>query len=313
MTGIGILAKSIGFRSKGNMLWGIYAGYRFGIVLKNNPPQMQISTSDRFPEGVDKGSIASYLDELQARKTIKSYAIFDYGVEIILAPHPLLGYKKRMINVMGGLAEVLLHLHAEPACHNCGSQRTLSFVNFSDRPLMLCSHCQTQIEERLDEQERIHADRPGNRLRGAAGALIGASLGGSIWVVIGLIGYMTAFAGLAIIALGFKGYALMKGKQDRVGVVIVCLICLFAFVLAQFITTDAIIVRQTISEGHAVDLGKVLLHIFDLPFIDPTITRMFFADAGIGFLFLVLGGVWIIHDENKKAANPAGVITRMPD
>jgi hypothetical protein len=311
------LGQSIGFSVKGNMSWGVFEGYRFSIIKRSDIHRLQIFTSVSFPQGADTDSVAAVLKTISFKKVIRpdyspnnaalktmkptkiirSHSITERGVEVFISPHPT---EKALAQALHTIAEALHQQNAIPVCHNCGSMQSLSFMQIDGMPLTLCGNCAEQAEDRNRLLEDAIAEIPGNRVRGAIGAIIGSLLGIAIWIGIGLLGYLSVFGGMAIFGFAALGYTLMKGKLDRTGVAIICVICFAAFVLAQFLTYDAYLVRDILSQGYEPDYWVILLSSFEIPFMNSEITRYFMSDLAFGLLFFLLGSWWTARKFNHK-------------
>lgn len=65
---------------------------------------------------------------------------------------------------------------------------------------------------------------------GILGAIIGAALGGVLWIVIGKIGFIAGIAGFVMVMLAMKCYAIFAGSIDRRGQIIsICIAFLMIF------------------------------------------------------------------------------------
>ncbi len=70
-----------------------------------------------------------------------------------------------------------------------------------------------------------YADGPivvdsGNRGLGIIGAFIGAALGGILWAVVGILGYVSGWIGILMVVFAYTGYKILAKKEDTFGVVI---------------------------------------------------------------------------------------------
>lgn len=315
MAGIGTiasLANDLGFTAQGNICWGMHEGYWFGIVQglpRSNA--FHIYTAARFPETADKAAISAALDTLSAAKAIKSYSILAHGYEIVIQPGFTGIQSRKVADAMHALTDAIRAQGGQPACFHCGSAEALSFAQLNDMPLSLCTDCQTRIEEAMSRQEGDHAQLPNNYARGILGALLGALLGGAIWVGIGLLGYIAAIAGTAISFFAVKGYTLLGGKLNRTAVVLICLICVAVFALAQFATSDALLIRDLINEGYEPNYGEIFKATFEIPFFDEDTTSAFIKDSLLGLVFMVLGSWGTLRAVGRQASKPAGSLVRL--
>lgn len=312
MAGIDTLAQDIGFASQGRICWGFIEGYWFGIVqgLQHNSA-IHIYTAARFSETADKGAVSAVLETLRAAKTINSHTVFAYGYEMVITPGFTGIQSRKVAEAMHVLTGALRMQGAQPACFNCGSPEALSFAELNRLPLSLCDGCQTHFEETQRQREDAHALLPYNRALGVLGALLGALLGGAVWVGVGLLGYIAAIAGLAIAFFAAKGYTMFKGKLDRAAVVIICVVCLVVFALAQFATMDAILIKELIANNYEPDYGGILKATFVIPFDNSETTAAFVKDSLMGLVFLALGSWGTLRSVGRQAAKPVGSFVRL--
>lgn len=81
------------------------------------------------------------------------------------------------------------------------------------------------------ESEKVKS----NMLLGVIGSLIGALLGGAMWVGIYQLGVIAGFAGIAIIYLSCKGNALLSKSATRKGVIVSCVISVLVLFIAEYL------------------------------------------------------------------------------
>ena len=313
MAGISSISQALGFATQGRIAWGTYEGYRFGItVVSAQRGPLHICTAAHFSNDADKGAVTALLEDMRANKDILSFSTTAHGYDLVLEPG-IVGYKtERIAGVMHKLADALRQQGAQPCCHNCGSGEGLAFADLNSDVLSLCAGCHSHIEDALRRKEDSDALLPNNYALGIVGAVVGALLGGAIWVGIGLLGYLAAIASAAIAFFAVKGYLLLKGKLTRTAVVFICLICLAVFILAQFITMDIMLIKELIANGYDPDYGQILLATFQIPFSDSELTEAFMRDSLMGLVFLVLGSWGTLRAVGRQAAKPAGELVRLP-
>lgn len=127
-----------------------------------------------------------------------------------------------------------------------------------------------------------------NPITGFIGALVGACLGGVVWIIIYQLGFLAAIAGLAIITGAFKGYEILGGRVDMKGLVISVIISLLMVFASNYICW-VIECKQALSEYTDI----TFLETFKLlPDILSTfeLTGDFVKDLLFGYLLAIVGG-----------------------
>lgn len=76
---------------------------------------------------------------------------------------------------------------------------------------------------------------PNNYLKGTLGAFVGALLGGMVWIIVGLFGYVVAMVAFLISFLGSYGYDLMKAKKNKIKLLIVSIFVIILSALILYI------------------------------------------------------------------------------
>lgn len=77
-------------------------------------------------------------------------------------------------------------------------------------------------------------DGKSNILLGILGAILGAALGGVIWIILGKIGIIAGLAGYAMIYFAIKGYRKLSGFLDKRGQIISLIIALIMVFIANY-------------------------------------------------------------------------------
>jgi len=77
-------------------------------------------------------------------------------------------------------------------------------------------------------------DGKNNIFLGILGAILGAALGGVIWIILGEIGIIAGLAGYAMIYFAIKGYRKLSGFLDKRGQIISILIALIMVFIANY-------------------------------------------------------------------------------
>lgn len=73
-----------------------------------------------------------------------------------------------------------------------------------------------------------------NPLLGTIGAILGAALGGVIWIIIGKFGFIAGIAGFAMMYFAIKGYRILSGGLDKKGQIISLITAFLMIFIANY-------------------------------------------------------------------------------
>lgn len=142
---------------------------------------------------------------------------------------------------------------------------------------------------------------------GLIGALLGALIGAVLWVVFYQIGIIAYIAGIAIIVLACKGYALFSKHLDVKGVVI-CIVMAIVMLLAAHTLCWGLEIYYAFSADYDITLFDSILSIPDV-IVETDLVFDFFKELLIGVILLFVGGIpyvkKVLHE--KKAAVSDGM------
>lgn len=148
----------------------------------------------------------------------------------------------------------------------------------------VCEDCYNHILEEENKKEEEYKKSPNNYLKGTLGAFIGALLGGMVWIIVGLFGYVAAMVAFLISFLGSYGYDLMKGKKNKIKLLIVSLVSIFVIILSTFIL-------------YIIVCGSITGFVNFLATSDGL--REFLVNLLLAFIFGALGITWSIFQMKK--------------
>jgi hypothetical protein len=110
-------------------------------------------------------------------------------------------------------------------------------VKANGLPITLCSKCAASIQAAQAKKEEEYQAAPGNYAKGLLGSIGGALIGGFVWIALAVIlGFMSAFVAMLISYLAAMGYDKMKGKQNKVKVIINFIVSLVVIVLSTYLS-----------------------------------------------------------------------------
>ena len=88
----------------------------------------------------------------------------------------------------------------------------------------------------ITKNQREMASVKENYILGFIGSLLGASVGGILWVIIGMFGYIAAISVIVILIGGIAGYTLFTKKMGVIGSVLFVLASSIVIAVSHFIT-----------------------------------------------------------------------------
>ncbi len=140
----------------------------------------------------------------------------------------------------------------------------------------------------------------GNILLGIVGAVIGAALGGLIWAVIGILGYIVGWVGVLTIVLSYGGYKLLARKGGALGVFISIVLSIAAIFAGHYMAWAWTYYKaMNESIGGFTSLGRSVMEL--APYLDRTDGWGDFAtDLVKGYGLMLVAGIYFLLANRKK-------------
>ena len=146
----------------------------------------------------------------------------------------------------------------------------------------------------LEQSKQQIADTRENVPLGTVGAIIGALLGGVLWVVIGRIGYYAWFAGFLAIFAAFYGYRMLGKRVSRQGSIIVYAVSIIVIFLAS-LTEWAWRFYDELKKMYQVTFFEVWKATPELLMQNPELRRRFLIDIAIGLGIVIVAGIFLLR------------------
>lgn len=126
-----------------------------------------------------------------------------------------------------------------------------------------------------------------NVILGIIGAIVGACLGGIIWIIIGKIGFIAGIAGFLIITFAIRGYRMLSGSLDKKGQIISLVIGLIMIFVANYVLTAILYSKYLDGFMTALKILPTLLRTSEIliPFIK---------DLVIGYLLSIWASIGVL-------------------
>lgn len=186
-------------------------------------------------------------------------------------------------------------------CESCGNELGLSLYQVESVDHLLCSACYAEASDKIRQTVNEKAkEGNGNIIGGIIGALLGSLLGVIVWVLIYQLGYISAAGGAVMVICALKGYELLGGRLNIVGIVISCIISVIMLLFAEQVCLS-IEIYQAFRD-------------YDITFFDafqsvpafleePEIISAVGFDLVMGYILLAAGAWGTIHQTYKKNKN----------
>lgn len=136
--------------------------------------------------------------------------------------------------------------------------------------------------------------------RGILGAFLGAALGGLLWTIVNVLGFISGWIGILIIFFAYVGYKVLSHKEDTFGMVISFVFALFIVIPATYLAwgwTFYQVMNESI--GGYTSLVRAMT---EMPAYMSAngIWGDFLGEIGMGYLFMIIAGVIWLSSSRKK-------------
>ena len=154
------------------------------------------------------------------------------------------------------------------------------------------------------EREEIQVEE--NVLAGAVGAFLFALVGGVLWFVLYMCGFLAGISGIIGVVCAIKGYSVFGKAESKKGIVVAVLMTIIVLALSWYLCLGYDIydaynmwyengeIDYTLSFFESVRVAPEFL-------VDPEIGPAYFGDLAIGLLLSVVGvGSYLVKKSKKK-------------
>lgn len=218
------------YEKKYNVVYGSIHGYHT-TILEQNATEYYISIGVDMNEN-EAEQVKIFLNDFtKKKKYIKKLECKSNTIICIIR----INYAKAIETIKLVLDEMINHLtnrNINSCCHHCNSKEMLApYISYGEASY-LCPSCSSKVEQ---QKLNVASEKKGNTVAGILGATIGALLGGILMVLILQTGYIAGIAGLIMIMLSIKGYQLLGGKIDKVGIIVSLVVCFVTIFIAEHV------------------------------------------------------------------------------
>ena len=187
-------------------------------------------------EKTDRSKINSLLDELKKEFSgIKKAEVKKNYIEVIVDEGKSKKLYEDIESILNKIIDFLEKEETVSCCAFCGASpeeadiKATQVIKNESEIDNICENChKTRLEELEKDKE--------NYILGFLGSLLGASVGGILWVIIGALGYLGAVAVVVILFGGIAGYTFFTKKMGAMGSALFVLASSIVIAASHFIT-----------------------------------------------------------------------------
>lgn len=161
---------------------------------------------------------------------------------------------------------------------------------------MTMNNYSNNIEQSIEQNELKE-----NVLAGMVGAFLFSLVGGALWFVFYLFGFIAGISGLVGAICAIKGYSIFAKKESTKGIIISVVIALLVMVLAWYLCLgyDIYMAYQDWYSAGEIDYTLTFFESVQAAPIflgDSEIGPAYLGDLGLGLLFCVVaGGSYVVN------------------
>ena len=302
------LCEGIGLKvdPESGVMYGVVEGYTVTVLALDGryPYLLTVSMSDRT-----EGTVLTSAELKEANKScagMKSLVceqqyVFRAMVKNNGNQEKLAQNLKETVQALTGLLKGHGYVNC---CQASGKMGETSACFVKQTCMLLCDEVYAQTAQSINMQQEEKTQKKENVLAGAAGALIGALIGGAAIVIISQLGYIAAISGIIMGIFTLKGYELLGGKLSTKGIVVSIVFLVLVPWFADMIDWAIVIARDL-----EVDFFLAFQNV--IPVLEASeMMSDYIGNLAKLYLFTAIGAVPTIY-QNVKNQKMAGRIYKI--
>ena len=231
------LAEQTGltYHKEAEAVCGSYQGHM--ICITQSAANVPLSICASVKEGPNTPSMAfeNFAPAFKTQyKDVQSLTRTDNKITIILGNS--FAWRTTLQNarqVLDSFAAFLAENFYIDCCEGCGSEYGLAAYALNGGSAMYCDTCYQNALTALESNKQQIKQKKGNLATGLVGALLGSLIGVIVFVLINQLGYIAALSGLVMAICALKGYEMLGGKINKLGVILTCVIMVLMVLFAE--------------------------------------------------------------------------------
>lgn len=307
-SGLKKLALENGMKIERGIAYGVLHGFAATMFDGSGTKTVCISTT--FTDPTLLTQLQSVLNGRNLMKEFRVRSINFLQKQIVIIFHDNPGTMKKITGFIDWFFPLLTQYGATGAeiCTVCGCEITGGVWKLVGGVAHhLHEACGERVKASIEQEYEAQAKEDnGSYLSGFVGAIIGSALGGLVWAIILMFGYIASVVGLLIGWLSEKGYRILHGRNGKGKVVILIITVIFGVLFGTFVG-DGITLAQMINAGELPGYtygdipAMIVMLLSDSAYVAGTAKNV-----GLGLLFAAIG-VFSLIRRSAKDVSPTKV------
>lgn len=204
-----------------------------------------------------------------------------------------------ILSILNALVREVTLNNLSTCCPACGEVTPISPFLVDNKFIPCCDNCKLEIKNSIADNQDTIRKQKSNIVAGIVGGFLGSLIGVTLWIIIGLAGYIAAICGLVLAVCTIKGYQLFGGKLDKKGMVITIIITILMVFVSQYLTLSLEIYNE-FKADYAISVFNAIRAVPDF-LKDADVSRSFYVNLGIGYLLTLVCVVSQFKNSYKDA------------
>ena len=222
--------EALGLSEKqNNVFYGNYKGYEVTLHVYQT---FEVFVNFHSDEGKKLEAAQVFQKAGSTKMTQTGVSLF--GIHAVVNGLTFKKAMEKLTEKLDALVEFLKenNIPGVGSCMSCGATEVeLTTVRLNDIYVTLENECMEKLNAIVEASDKEFNDQPNNYVKGVIGALLGAFIGSVAWIILMLLGYISAITAVIAVFLGNFFWVKFGGKANNVKTVVVALISLLAMVL----------------------------------------------------------------------------------
>ena len=266
------IASELGlqFDEESGSIYGVQSGYLLLLHEADVKNQFRLSVSvslDGNPADSEENELVWDEFKSESLPDLSTLSIDQYTVSIVVKGAMRKSKTiEKLQTLIRDLVAFLESHHFVQVCGYSGQEGPVSLYQLGDSIFLINEESYQLLKSNLQIELDSYQNQKENVLLGAAGALLGALIGGAVALFIARLGYVAMAAGIVLGICTIKGYEILGRKLSRKGILIsAVLMVITVFLVNQIDLAMEVVAQLGIEFAYAFRVVNELIFSGDFP------------------------------------------------